>query len=155
MRILEYDYETIKYIHVINLNFNFDDICFDFTLCFRLTALNQSQAHQSSSNMVTIAPMMVILSIIGNMRHHFDGLVKVRRNSIAYALELCLWCTNPSVYVCAYICVIYHRIHQTLAPSVSPWHDRTFICTHGLIYSAMYGRAHNNWCTLLNMYNKY
>ena len=30
--------------------------------------------------------------------HHFDGLVQVRRNSIANALELHLSCTTPSTY---------------------------------------------------------
>ena len=29
---------------------------------------------------------------------HIDGLVQERRNSIANALELCLSCTNPSIY---------------------------------------------------------
>ena len=33
---------------------------------------------------------------------HFDGLVQERRNSIAYALELRLSCTNPSICSLSY-----------------------------------------------------
>ena len=30
--------------------------------------------------------------------HNFNGLVQERRNSSALAMELCLRCTNPSIY---------------------------------------------------------
>ena len=30
--------------------------------------------------------------------HHIDGLMQKRHNSIANTLELCLYCSNPSIY---------------------------------------------------------
>ena len=42
----------------------------------------------------------VIVGIDGGQsgKHYIDGLVQERHNSSALAMELCLSCTNPSVY---------------------------------------------------------
>ena len=39
-----------------------------------------------------------IFNNCSELRYHIDGLVQERRNSIANALELRLYCTNPSKY---------------------------------------------------------
>ena len=45
-----------------------------------------------------------------SLKSYIDGLVQERRNSIANALELRLYCTNPSIYVLALLlahCVLH------------------------------------------------
>ena len=60
-----------------------------------------------------------------HLQLHIDGLMQERHNSIANALELCLSCTNPSIwywirhkdekYLCKNMAVILHsmRVHLT------------------------------------------
>ena len=40
---------------------------------------------------------MNLYSIDYGLAYDIDGLVQEKSNSIAYALELCLSCTNPSI----------------------------------------------------------
>ena len=44
--------------------------------------------------------------------HHINGLVQKRRNSIANALELCLSCTNPSIFELHLLQVFYWYDHE-------------------------------------------
>ena len=59
---------------------------------------------------------------------HVDGLVQERRNSIANVLELCLSCTNPSMYCFEYTAIYqsiiscHHRIQCWPRPII-PYHD--------------------------------
>ena len=41
--------------------------------------------------------LLVVISISDKISYHNDGLVQVRRNSSALAMELCLSCTNPLI----------------------------------------------------------
>ena len=50
---------------------------------------NSGGAGQNSSDALTSEKMCL---------EHIDGLVQERRNSVALAMELCLSCTNPSIY---------------------------------------------------------
>ena len=40
---------------------------------------------------------------------YFDGLMQERRNFIPNALELCLSCTNPSIYDSSFCCYFSHK----------------------------------------------
>ena len=42
-----------------------------------------------------------------SVKHSFDGLVQERRNSSALAMELCLSCTNPSIWTTAELLSIW------------------------------------------------
>ena len=46
---------------------------------------------------------------------HIDGLVQKRRNSIANALELCLTCTNPSIWWYR----SWSALFQLMAPAIT------------------------------------
>ena len=48
------------------------------------------------SSVVTFSPKHYIY---GHLVMHIGGLAQERRNSIANALELCLSCTKPSIYI--------------------------------------------------------
>ena len=68
---------------------------------------------------------IVIITILIQLRTHFDGLVHERRNSIANALESRLSCTNPSIsyheavrfktHMCYYCCVWFCSVGNILS----------------------------------------
>ena len=53
------------------------------------------------------------------MMTYFDGLVQERRNSNALAMELCLSCTNPSIYIVKMNCDLY-KINAIVADDLAP-----------------------------------
>ena len=74
-----------------------------------------------------------ILGIPLQFRHHVDGLVQGRRNSIANALELRLSCTNPSMVILRQLSGSVHTwlvssnviISHSTSDCVLPLHWRT------------------------------
>ena len=94
----------------------------------------------------------------GGCHNYIDGLVQERCNSIAYALELCITCTNPSVSLLqqSWICFIcsnavldfsdswlscrYHVVHvpslskMTLQCDISHWQGA---CTEWSLHIAL------------------
>ena len=71
-----------SYVHI---SMAYDDTVL---LCF-ITAQNACNQHKNNATLQFL-PLSGI-----NPHPYIDGLVQERRNSSAYALELCLSCTNP------------------------------------------------------------
>ena len=72
------------------------------------------------------------------MYYNINGLVQERRNSSASAMELCLSCTNPSIYTPGNLWL--YMKHGTPYHRGMAWYDYTMcvmICIGDLIYTQL------------------
>ena len=65
---------------------------------------NQEMYKKNTQNMLNIDGLMQERHTLNML--NIDGLMQERRNSIANALELCLSCTNPSIYSRYSFCIV-------------------------------------------------
>ena len=83
------------------------------------------------------------------IQDHFDGLVQERHNSSAWALELCLSFTNPSIYAISkdipeghghFKFYLKFSCHQNVVLTVTPKYSKRTRSTMGLLIP---------WCLVL------
>ena len=104
---------------------------------------------------------------VGNicLFNHIDGLVQKRRNPSALAMELCLSCTNPSLwrYACWWyingkkwnndsdvMCIVYRESLITVAAEgLAPLGARSL--TDTVISDSLNHRNDGRWCLVLSI----